>query len=606
MEDKRNLFTAIGLSLLVLVGWQYFVTPRFVTPKPAQIETQQEGNPASTPQASTSQASTPQAAPQAPPPGTTAATPTSVTQETSREDALKSSPRVAIHNDHLSGSIALKGARFDDLTLTSYRESTAPNSPNIVLFSPSRTTGAFYADFGLLPGASSAGETPNADTLWQASGNELTPKTPITLTWTNPQGVEFKREIAVDDDYMFSVTDTITNHAAQSLSVYPYAAVVQQGTPHVAGYYVLFEGLLGYIGDTGLQEWTYAKLDKEGVKSYSGTGGFVGITTDKYWAAAVIPDQTKAYDARFIATTTGAKAYQADLREGELGVAPGASVSTSRKLFAGAKEVQLVDNYERELGIKNFDLIIDWGWFYFITKPLFKVIDYFYRLLGNFGLAILLVTVLLKGLFFPLANKSYASMAKMKGVQPQLKELQERYKDDKAKLQQEMMALYKRERINPVAGCWPMLIQIPVFFALYKVIFTTIEMRQAPFYGWIHDLSAPDPTSVFNLFGLIPFTPPHLLMLGAWPLIMGVTMFVQMKMNPEPPDPAQKMMFTWMPLIFTFMLSSFPAGLVIYWSWNNTLSVLQQGFIMKKHGVKIELWDNLRKLILGKSSPSTA
>ena len=265
--------------------------------------------------------------------------------------------------------------------------------------------------------------------------------------------------------------------------------------------------------------------------------------------------------------------------------------------------VQLVDNYEQQLGIKSFDLIIDWGWFYFITKPLFKVIDYFYRLLGNFGLAILLVTVLLKGLFLPLANKSYASMAKMKAVQPQLKELQERYKDDKAKLQQEMMALYKRERINPVAGCWPMLIQIPVFFALYKVIFTTIEMRQAPFYGWIHDLSAPDPTSVFNLFGLIPFTPPHLLMLGAWPLIMGVTMFVQMKMNPEPPDPAQKMMFTWMPLIFTFMLSSFPAGLVIYWSWNNTLSVLQQGFIMKKHGVKIELWDNLRKLIQGKARP---
>ena len=595
MEDKRNLFTAIGLSLLVLVGWQYFVTPRFVAPKPAQIETQENKAPTTT-----------ETAPQAPAPGTTAATPTSPAQEITREEALKASPRVAIRNDHLSGSIALKGARIDDLTLTSYRETTDPHSPNIVLFSPARTTGAFYADFGLLPGAASADDTPNGDTLWQASGNELTPSTPLTLTWTNPQGVEFKREITVDDDYMFSVTDTVTNHAAQALAVFPYAAVVQQGTPRVAGYYVLFEGLLGYIGDTGLQEWTYAKLDKEGMKSYAGTGGFVGITTDKYWAAAVIPDQTKPYDARFIATTSGAKAYQADLREGELGVAPGASVSTTRKLFAGAKVVQLVDNYEKQYGIKNFDLIIDWGWFYFITKPLFKVIDYFYRLLGNFGLAILLVTVLLKALFFPLANKSYASMAKMKAVQPQLKELQERNKDDKAKLQQEMMALYKREKINPVAGCWPMLIQVPVFFALYKVIFTTIEMRQAPFYGWIHDLSAPDPTSVFNLFGLIPFTPPHLLMLGAWPLIMGVTMFVQMKMNPEPPDPAQKMMFTWMPLIFTFMLSSFPAGLVIYWSWNNTLSVLQQGFIMKKHGVKIELWDNLRKLVAGKSSPSTA
>jgi YidC/Oxa1 family membrane protein insertase len=399
---------------------------------------------------------------------------------------------------------------------------------------------------------------------------------------------------------MFTISDTVANRGAQALSVYPYAAVVREGTPQVSGYYVLHEGLVGYVGD-GLQEWTYAKLDKEGVKSYPGTGGFIGIT-DKYWAAAVIPDQSKSYDSRFVATQTGAKAYQADLREGELSVAPGASASTATRFFAGAKVVQLIDSYEKSLNIKNFDLIIDWGWFYFITKPLFKVIDYFYKVLGNFGLAILLVTVLLKTLFFPLANKSYASMAKMKAVQPQLKELQERNKDDKAKLQQEMMALYKKEKINPVAGCWPMLIQIPVFFALYKVIFTTIEMRQAPFFGWIRDLSAPDPTSVFNLFGLIPFTPPHMLTLGAWPLIMGVTMFVQMKMNPEPPDPVQKQMFAWMPVIFTFMLGSFPAGLVIYWSWNNLLSVAQQGFIMKRHGVKIELWDNLRKLFQKKDS----
>jgi YidC/Oxa1 family membrane protein insertase len=369
---------------------------------------------------------------------------------------------------------------------------------------------------------------------------------------------------------------------------------------------VLFEGLLGYLGDNHLQEWTYANLDKEGKKSFVGTAGFIGIT-DKYWAAAIVPDQSKPYDADFVTTKTGNKTYQADMRGGELKIAPGETASTASRLFAGAKVVQLVDKYQRDFGILEFNRIIDWGWFWYITQPLFKVIDYFYRLLGNFGLAILLVTVLLKGLFFPLANKSYASMAKMKAVQPQLKELQERYKEDKAKLQQEMMALYKKERINPVAGCWPMLIQVPVFFALYKVIFTTIEMRQAPFYGWIRDLSAPDPTSVFNLFGLIPFTPPHLLMLGAWPLIMGITMFIQMKMNPEPPDPAQKMMFAWMPVIFTFMLGSFPAGLVIYWSWNNLLSVAQQGFIMKRHGVKIELWDNLRKLFLKKnSSPKTA
>jgi len=596
MDDKRNLFTAIALSLLVLLGWQYFVLPRFVTSKPAPIEAQQ-GAPG-TQAASTSSAAAPGA------PATPVGPVQTSAQELTREQALKASPRVTIGNSKLEGSIALKGARIDDLTLKDYRETTDPASPKIVLLSPPQTPGAFYADFGMLANAGASGDVPTDETIWQASASQLTPSTPLTLTWTNPQGVEFKREVAVDDDYMFSVTDTVTNRGTQPLSVFPYAAVIRQGTPQVSGYYVLFEGLLGYVGG-GLQEWTYAKLDKQGKESYSSTGGFVGIT-DKYWAAAVIPDQAKTVDARFDATTTGTKSYQASMREGELAVAPGASASTTSHLFAGAKVVQIVDNYEKQLGIKNFDLIIDWGWFYFITKPLFKVIDFFYKHLGNFGLAILLVTVLLKGLFFPLANKSYASMAKMKGAQPLLKELQERYKDDKPKLQQEMMALYKREKINPVAGCWPMLIQIPVFFALYKVIFTTIEMRQAPFYGWIKDLSAPDPTSIFNLFGLIPFTPPHMLMLGAWPIIMGFTMFVQMKMNPEPPDPAQKMMFTWMPLIFTFMLGSFPAGLVIYWSWNNTLSVLQQGFIMKKHGVKIELWDNLRKLIAGKSSPSTA
>jgi YidC/Oxa1 family membrane protein insertase len=594
MEDKRNLFTAVGLSLLVLIGWYYFVVPRFQPPRPAQVETT-EVKPAPTPETATPVPATP---------GGPAPTVVASSQELAREEVIKASPRVAIRNAHLAGSISLKGARVDDLTLTSYRETPDPKSPQIVLLNPAHTPGAFYVDFGFKPGSPTAGDMPTADTLWQASSDELTPSKPVTLTWTNPQGVEFKRQISVDDAYMFTVTDTVTNRAGEPLSFQPYAAVVRQGTPQVAGYYVLFEGLLGYIGGQGLQEWTYAKLDKEGIKSYPGTGGFVGIT-DKYWAAAVIPDQSKPYSGEFFANPADNKTYLADILEGQVVVPAGESASTTRQLFAGAKVVQLVDNYQQQYNIQNFDLIIDWGWFYFITKPLFKVIDYFYKLLGNFGLAILLVTVLLKLVFFPLANKSYASMAKMKAVQPQLKELQERFKDDKQKLQQEMMALYKRERINPVAGCWPMLIQVPVFFALYKVIFTTIEMRQAPFYGWIKDLSAPDPTTIFNLFGLLPFTPPHLLVLGAWPLIMGVTMFVQMKMNPEPPDPAQKVMFTWMPVIFTFMLASFPAGLVIYWSWNNTLSVLQQGFIMKKNGVKIELWDNLRKLFAGKT-PSAA
>src|SRR5581483_7505380 len=323
----------------------------------------------------------------------------------------------------------------------------------------------------------------------------------------------------------------------------------------------------------------------------------------KYWAAALIPDQTSTTMAKFSSSIAGAvRNYQADFLRDPLTAAPGAKISAKTQLFAGAKEVALVDRYEKSLDIKRFDLLIDWGWFYFITKPLFKIIDFFYRYFGNFGIAILLVTVLVKLVFFPLANKSYASMAKMKMVQPQMQAIKDQYPDDKVKQQQELMELYKREKINPVAGCLPILIQVPVFFALYKVLFITIEMRHAPFFGWIHDLSAPDPTTVFNLFGLVPWDPSHLpvvgpfLMLGAWPLIMGVTMWAQMKLNPAPPDPTQKIMFDWMPVIFTFMLASFPAGLVIYWAWNNTLSVIQQSIIMRRHGAKIELFDNLRAL----------
>jgi YidC/Oxa1 family membrane protein insertase len=327
-----------------------------------------------------------------------------------------------------------------------------------------------------------------------------------------------------------------------------------------------------------------------------GTGGWIGIT-DKYWAAVVVPDQKEAFKGRFSAIgDVQPKNYQTDLLDEAKTVAPGATVDVTSHVFAGAKEVDTINRYEADYGIKNFDLLIDWGWFYFITKPLFRVLDFFYKLTGNFGVAILIVTVLIKGLFFPLANRSYLSMAKMKKVQPQLTAIRERFPDDKQKQQEATMALYKSEKINPVSGCLPMVVQIPVFFALYKVIFITIEMRQAPFFGWIKDLSAPDPTSVFNLFGLLPFTPPHILMIGVWPLIMGFTMFLQMKMNPEPPDPVQKTMFTWMPVIFTYTLSAFPSGLVIYWSWNNTLTVLQQVLIARRAGTKVELWDNLSNM----------
>ena len=352
---------------------------------------------------------------------------------------------------------------------------------------------------------------------------------------------------------------------------------------------------------------TYKKMedlkpDAQGQKreTFDVTNGWLGFT-DKYWAAVLLPATDAHLKAQFSTGMIGkTPTYQTDYLLDAKTVAPGATATADARLFAGAKEVATINEYEKALNLNRFDLVIDWGWFYFITKPMFYVIDYLYRLFGNFGIAILLVTVIIKAAFFPLANKSYASMAKMKAVQPQMKELRDRYADDKQKQQQELMELYKREKINPVAGCLPIVVQIPVFFALYKVLFITIEMRHAPFFGWIHDLSAPDPTNVFTLFGLLAYDPTalpmigHFLHLGIWPLIMGVTMWVQMKLNPTPPDPAQAMIFNWMPVIFTFMLGTFPAGLVIYWAWNNTLSVTQQSIIMKKHGAKIELFDNIK------------
>jgi YidC/Oxa1 family membrane protein insertase len=392
------------------------------------------------------------------------------------------------------------------------------------------------------------------------------------------------------------------------VSLFPYALISRHGTPTVQGYYILHEGLIGVMGDQGEQEETYKKIDDKKTETWDATNVWLGIT-DKYWAAALLPDNDARVRARFSAAEAGGvKTYQTDYLAQPLSIAPGATGSVDARLFAGAKEVSVVGinflgsingGYNAALGLNHFDLLIDWGWFYFITKPMFLAIDYFFHLVGNFGIGILIVTVLVKILFFPLANKSYASMAKMKAVQPEMAAIKERYGNDKMKQQQAMMELYKKEQINPVAGCLPIAIQIPVFFSLYKVLFITIEMRHAPFYGWIHDLSAADPTNIFSLFGLIP-DPTVLpligsfLHLGIWPAIMGVTMWVQMKLNPAPPDPTQQMIFNWMPIIFTFMLASFPAGLVIYWAWNNSLSCLQQSVIMHKHGAKIELWNNLK------------
>jgi YidC/Oxa1 family membrane protein insertase len=606
MTDK-NTILAIVLSALVLIGWQiFFGFPQMekqkqIAQQQAQEHSQQAGNPAA--QSGTPASPTPNTAPQAP--GQPASRPagqpaTAPAEPVTRESALAASPRIHVDTPRLSGSVSLKGGRIDDLALVQYRESVDPKSPAIVLLAPSGSPQPFYAEFGWVAAAGTT-KMPGPDTLWRQEGTgDLTVGHPVTLVTDNGDGVEFRRTIAVDDRYLFSIKDDVTNKSAAPVSIYPYALVSRHGTPQTLGYYILHEGLIGVLGDQGLKEETYAKIEEKKSETFNVTNGWLGIT-DKYWGAALLPDTDAKLTAHFSYGLVGTtKTYQTDYLLDQRTVAPGATTSANARLFAGAKEVAIVDGYDKELKLNRFELLIDWGYFYFITKNLFLVMDWIYHQLGNFGLAILIVTVLIKTLFFPLANKSYASMAKMKAVQPEMTAIRERYADDKMKQQQAMMELYKKEKINPIAGCLPIAIQIPVFFALYKVLFVTIEMRHAPFFGWIHDLAAPDPTNIFTLFGLIHWDPTVLplvgsfLHLGFWPLIMGITMWFQMKLNPAPPDPTQAMIFNWMPVIFTFMLASFPAGLVIYWAWNNTLSVLQQSVIMHRNGARIELFHNLK------------
>jgi len=523
----------------------------------------------------------------------------------SRDEAVARTARVEIDTPSITGSVNLTGARLDDIRLKDYRETVDKTSPIITLFSPSDTKDGYFAELGFVK-SDNSGTVPGPTTVWEvAEGSKLTPAAPVTLRFVNEKGVTFTRKIEVDDHYLFTVTDRIENAGAEAVTLSSYGRITRYNKPTTPSIYVLHEGFLGVIGaDGSFVEEKYKDIEETPFVNPKATGGWVGIT-DKYWASALVPPQKTAYDSRFSHFSDGQSRYQADYRGDEVSVAPGQPVELQSRVFAGAKEVPIVDSYRSQYEIPRFDLMIDWGWFYFITKPMFKMMDYFYRYIGNFGLAILLTTVVVKLLFFPLASKQYASMANMKRVQPKLEELKAKFGDDRMGLQQAMMEVYKTEKINPLAGCWPLVLQIPVFFALYKVIYVTIEMRHAPFFGWIQDLSAPDPTSFINLFGLLPFAAPTFLHLGVWPIIMGITMFVQMRMNPTPPDPTQAMIFTWMPLVFTFMLASFPAGLVIYWAWNNTLSVTQQALIMKKHGAKIELFDNIKGLFRRKGSAAS-
>jgi YidC/Oxa1 family membrane protein insertase len=598
-DQQKNLLLAVVLSMAVLLAWQLFYAgPKMKVEEQARQRAQQQQSQTAKPPATapTAGAKAPSAVPEGTVPG---AAPSPLPAQT-REEALKDSPRLAIETPSLRGSIALKSGRIDDLMLVKYHETVDPKSANVTLFSPTNSPQPYFAEYGWVHQGDSPQKLPDRDTLWRAESNApLTPANPVTLTWDNGQGLIFRRTISVDDDYMFKIVDAVENQWSAGVTLVPYARIHRYGTPHVQGYWIMHEGLIGVIGDEGEQKSKYATALEDGTKTFpAATGGWLGFT-DKYWASALVPDQKERYRAQFSAQQprlpTEQPAYQTDYLRDAITIPPGESRSVEARLFAGAKQVKILQHYQTDLAIKQFDLLIDWGWFFFITKPLFYLMEAINSLVHNFGVTILILTVLVRLAFFPLANKQFASMAKMKKLQPQMEQLRERYKDDKARQQQELMELYKREKVNPIAGCLPILLQLPVFFALYKVLFITIDMRHAPFFGWIKDLSAPDPTSLFNLFGLLPFAVPEFLHIGVWPLIMGITMWLQMQLNPQQPDPVQQQIFSWMPVIFTFLLASFPAGLVIYWAWSNILSLTQQYYIMKKQGAEIHLVGNLSR-----------
>ncbi len=581
--DNKNFILAIVLSMLIIFGWQYFYAGPIAKKQAEQQAAQQT--------TATSPTTTTTAGGQVP----GAAIPAAVTPDA----ALKATPRLPIKTDFVEGSINLQGAQIDDLHLIKYRETIDPGSPTIAFLSPAGTPGALFAEQGFIPAAGTLAKLPGPKTLWTApAGAVLGEDTPVTLSWDNGEGLVFSRTISIGDEYVFSITQSVKNNTANLVALIPYARIQRQDTPKIAGWWVFYEGMLGWL-DSGLREVQYKDVvDAKEPTRYDSTGGWLGFT-DKYWAAALVPDQKLALSANFVHQKQDNRdIYQVDyLAKDAVTIPAGGTGSYRDEFFAGAKVVQTINAIGEKYKIESFDYMIDWGWFYFLTQPMFYLLEWLKNLVGNFGIAILLATVLVKAAVFPLANKSYASMSKMKKLQPEMTKLKELFPDDRAKQQQGMMELYKREKVSPLSGCLPVLVQVPVFFSLYKVILTSIELRHAPFYGWIHDLSAPDPTSFANLFGLIPFTPPAFLAIGVWPLLMGITMWVQMRLNPTPPDPKQASLFNWMPVIFTFILGTFPVGLVIYWAWSNTLSIIQQSIIMKRHGVDVNLFGNIRESI---------
>ena len=576
--DPKNMITAVVISMAIIFAWQYF----YLTPAAKKAEQQAA-------QIAQVQAAAP-------------------TVESTIKDlntTLSATKRVKIDTPTLAGSINLTGAQLDDLRLVKYHETIDGNSPEVTLLKPSGTAHAYFIEQGFQAAPGQSLKLPDSKTEWQAEdGASLQQGKPVTLTWDNGQGLKFSRTISLTDDYLFTVHDTIANSGTTPVDLFPFARVQRQDLPEV-GTYTFFQGAHG-VQNRGLEEHDYKGLKKNPGTPIviDNTGGWLGFT-DKYWATSLIPPTDLKVESRYLnVANPGRDIFQADyLAQTPVSVPAGGSAVYEDHIFAGAKVVDTINAIGAKYSIERFDLMIDWGWYSPLTKSMFYLLSFVKGIVGNFGVAILIVTVLVKLAVFPLASRSYASMSKMKNLKPQMDALKLQYPDDKPKQQQAIMELYKTNKVNPMAGCLPIVVQIPVFFSLYKVILTTIDLRHSPFIGWIHDLSAPDPTSIFNLFGLIAWTPPHALMIGFWPLLMGATMWVQMRLNPTPPDPVQAQMFNWMPVIFTYSMSGFPAGLTIYWAWSNFLSIVQQSYIMTKHGTEIEF---LKYLPFLKKKPTQA
>ena len=571
MDDKRNWITAILLSAAILLGWNFVAQKFLPTPTKPDVTKTVAGSPTAAVPATQGTPATP------PAPGTALAAP-AAQAIVPVETAVASANRVPIETPALAGSINLVGARIDDITLTKYRQTIKKNAPPVRLFAPGNTKASYFASVGW---AAQGIQVPGPATVWTASGAKLTPTTPVTLSWSNTTGQTFRIAYSIDANYLITAKQTIANTGTAPVSASSFALIDRLGKPtdpHEQDSWTIHVGPTGYLGGKSVFDVNYKDLD-EGTSAKYDSAGWLGFT-DKYWLAAVVPANGERVSASI--TSPAPNNYQTLFARQFGQIAPGQQVTTTTRIFAGAKEVYTLQRYEKDQGITRLSNAIDWGWFEFFAVPIFKLLDWLFRMVGNFGVAIMLLTLIIRGLMFPIAQRQFHSMAQMRLVQPKMKALQERYKDDKPRQQQELMKLYKDEKINPLAGCLPIVIQIPIFYALYKVLMLTIEMRHQPFILWIKDLSAPDPAHFLNLFGLLNFTPPSLLALGPLALILGITMFLQFRLNPQASDPVQQQVFKIMPWMFMFIMAPFAAGLLLYWITNNCLSIAQQQFMYRK------------------------